>query len=303
MCDITASGIVGCDCGAGGFSGRGTGGGSGGDGPGGGFGRSGWPERHIEATLMFELRKGLSPDEKFRRMSLANRAGDVGARVLAWYLLDMYEVRDYQAFGYHNVLRFAEAKFGLRPQTTQEYLRVARALEELPLIDEALSQGQVLWSAVRDIVRVATPETEAAWLGATVGRTVREIAILVRRREKGQRPTDPARRRIHGASFQIQAKVNALLWQGWNNSRAKLEATSGGPVSEEQLLAELVGRFLGTPQANYAPQTNGAPARAPVNDSHFRVVVVHLAEVGATAALTAEGPVLLDPETAREILL
>jgi len=45
-----------------------------------------------------------------------------------------------------------------------ELLRMARALEDLPLIDGAFARGEISWSAVRELTRVAVGETEAEWL-------------------------------------------------------------------------------------------------------------------------------------------
>jgi hypothetical protein len=46
----------------------------------------------------------------------------------------------------------------------REHVRVARAIADLPLVDDALRRGQVSYSKVRALTRVATPATEA-WGG------------------------------------------------------------------------------------------------------------------------------------------
>jgi hypothetical protein len=45
--------------------------------------------------------------------------------------------------------------------TAREWLRIGRALADLPLVDSALAQGRLSYSKVRALTRVATPETEA----------------------------------------------------------------------------------------------------------------------------------------------
>jgi len=47
---------------------------------------------------------------------------------------------------------------------TSERLRVATSLEQLPKLSNSLRQGQLCWSAVRELTRVATADTEQAWL-------------------------------------------------------------------------------------------------------------------------------------------
>jgi hypothetical protein len=54
--------------------------------------------------------------------------------------------------------------FGYQPRSILEKLRVSDALEGLPAIERALSSGEISWSAVRELTRVAAPETEHEWL-------------------------------------------------------------------------------------------------------------------------------------------
>ena len=55
-------------------------------------------------------------------------------------------------------------RIGLDLCAAREKVRVARALGSLPLIDEALRRGQVSYSKVRALTRVATAENEALLL-------------------------------------------------------------------------------------------------------------------------------------------
>jgi hypothetical protein len=49
---------------------------------------------------------------------------------------------------------------GYAPRTAQQRMQVARALETLPVLTDALATGALSYSAVRELVRVATPGTE-----------------------------------------------------------------------------------------------------------------------------------------------
>src|SRR4030095_4172571 len=55
-------------------------------------------------------------------------------------------------------------RIGLDLFAAREKVRVARELGSLPLIDDALRRGQVSYSKVRALTRVATAENEAALL-------------------------------------------------------------------------------------------------------------------------------------------
>ena len=89
----------------------------------------------------------------------------------------------------------------VRPRFTQEKLRVAEALEGLPELDRALRDGELNWSAVRELTRVATLTTEQSWISAARGRTVRDVEKLVSGRKPGDRPTTPRRQRPNGTRF------------------------------------------------------------------------------------------------------
>jgi hypothetical protein len=70
---------------------------------------------------------------------------------------------------------------------------VAEALEALPILAEALRSGRACWSVLRELTRVATPETEREWLATAEGRTAREVERLVSGLAPGSRPSDPPR--------------------------------------------------------------------------------------------------------------
>ncbi|MHC4825846.1 MAG: Holliday junction branch migration DNA helicase RuvB [Planctomycetota bacterium] len=250
----------------------------------------------LETTIRLELRPGLSIDEVDRRIARANRAGDVGARAIAFYLADLAERGGQQELGFHSVVQYAETRYQMQPSTTREYLAVGRALDELPHIDEAFCAGRLFWSQVRQLVRIATPETESAWLEWAAGRTARQIVAQVRNRRKGDLPTDPVRRRIHTTKFDVRGRLNVVQWEIWNNARAKMEAETGAPISDTEMMMQAATLLLGS-------RPDGSiPHRTPVNDSHFKVVVHCRAGEGRAEVHAEDGPVELDPETSRAIL-
>ena len=73
--------------------------------------------------------------------------------------------------GYGSFVEYVERLFGHSPRSTMDKLRTAEALEALPELDHALTEGELTWSAARKLARVATAETERDWLDAAKGRT------------------------------------------------------------------------------------------------------------------------------------
>jgi hypothetical protein len=74
-------------------------------------------------------------------------------------------------------------RIGLTGGTAREKVRVARALGELPRIDAALGRGEISYSKVRAMTRVATPENEEMLLEmayASTGAQLEKICRLYR---------------------------------------------------------------------------------------------------------------------------
>jgi hypothetical protein len=71
-------------------------------------------------------------------------------------------------------------RIGLDPGAAREKVRVARALEKLPRVSEALSRGEISYSKVRALTRVATPETEERLLQTARFATASQVERIVR---------------------------------------------------------------------------------------------------------------------------
>ncbi len=87
----------------------------------------------------------------------------------------------------------------MSPGAAREHVRVAHALTALPRITEAFTRGQLSYSKVRALTRVATPETEARLL--KVGRS--GSAVHVERIVRGWRRVD------HNADVRHAARQHA----------------------------------------------------------------------------------------------
>jgi hypothetical protein len=72
-------------------------------------------------------------------------------------------------------------RLGLSMGAAREWVRVARALETLPLISDSMSSGLVSFSKVRALTRVATAENEAELLNFAVSSTAAHTETLAHR--------------------------------------------------------------------------------------------------------------------------
>jgi 5-methylcytosine-specific restriction endonuclease McrA len=98
-------------------------------------------------------------------------------------LLDL--IREFDARGGWNT-GFASCaawltwRVGLAPGAAREHVRVARALGTLPRLAEALARGELSYSKVRELTRVATPETEERLLAVGRAGTAEHVERIVR---------------------------------------------------------------------------------------------------------------------------
>ena len=106
------------------------------------------------------------------------------ARLLA--LIREFDARGGWNRGFRSCAEWLAWRVGLAPGAARERVRVARALGTLPRIADALARGQLSYSKVRALTRVATPETEARLLA--VGRA--GTAVHVERIVRGWRQLD-----------------------------------------------------------------------------------------------------------------
>ncbi len=115
--------------------------------------------------------------------------------------------------GFGSFGEYVERLFGYKPRSTQEKLRVAEALEELPNLAHALSTGSLGWSAVRELTRVAVADTEQAWLELARGKTVRQLEELVASKNPGDEPSapSPAPVRPRVLRFEVAPETFALF--------------------------------------------------------------------------------------------
>lgn len=88
-------------------------------------------------------------------------------------------------------------RIGLELGAAREHVRVARALRDLPQTGDALRRGQVSYSKVRALTRVATPDTEGTLLAMARASTASQLERICRgyrraTRDANGRPEDEA---------------------------------------------------------------------------------------------------------------
>jgi hypothetical protein len=122
---------------------------------------------------------------------------------------------------------------------------VAEALESLPLLSTTLLEGRMSWSAVRELTRVAAPETEEAWLAAAAGRTVRQIEEAVAGHRPGDRPQDAADPGLRHQVIRLELSPEALAL--FREAVTRLRRDVDARLSDEEAVMEMARQVLGGP--------------------------------------------------------
>ena len=152
------------------------------------------------------------------------------------------DLQIWRPLGMVSALDYLERVLGYAPRTAQDRLRVARALGTLPEMSAALATDALSHSAVRELTRVATPATEAAWIEAARGKNLRQIEELVADHKPGDRPDDPpdpeARTRV--VRFELSPDTFALLRQ----ARTVLDDERGTDLADDDFVAALCHAVL-----------------------------------------------------------
>jgi len=95
-------------------------------------------------------------------------------------LVREFDARGGWGNGFRSCAHWLSWRVGLDLGAARERVRVARAIEDLPLLAGALSRGELSYAKVRALTRVATPETEARLLNVGRAGTASHVERIVR---------------------------------------------------------------------------------------------------------------------------
>jgi hypothetical protein len=166
---------------------------------------------------------------------------------LARALREAYRLKIWKRFGCASLAEYLERVFGFTPRQARDRILVARRLGFLPQLERALGDGELPYTAVRELCRVVVPETETEWLEHARGKCLRELEEAVAQREPGDLPTDPPRpdaapMRI---SFEVKPETYALFRQVWK----QLESECGHSLDGDSLVSAILHAAAAPPDS------------------------------------------------------
>jgi 5-methylcytosine-specific restriction endonuclease McrA len=123
-------------------------------------------------------------------------------------LLDLireFDARGGWSNGFRSCAAWLSWRVGFSPGAAREHVRVARALGPLPRLSEALARGELSYAKVRELTRVATPETEERLLAVGRAGTADHVERIVRgwRRMDAKAEAQEATRQHTGRALHV----------------------------------------------------------------------------------------------------
>ena len=176
-------------------------------------------------------------DELHRALkSIGVKRAVLDARELA-LLREAEEIGLFRRRGHPTMAAYMVAELECSRHTANEKLRVAGELIDLPETAEAFRTGELGWTKVRELTRVATTETEGEWLEAINGSSSGEVQQMVKGFRKGDRPADRPDPAI--VEEWVGLRVPATIAGMWRQMRRALDAESKRRLTDAEIAERL----------------------------------------------------------------
>jgi len=184
-------------------------------------------------------------DRELRRIANAERRLEHDK---AHLLTQAVRLRIWSHFGRGSLSEYLEEVFGYTPKVAREHVRVAFAIEELPILGEMLESGEQSYTALRELSRVTTAETVAEWREAARGMNVRQVEELVAGHAKGDRPSDLKNPDLAIAKITLELRAGATAQL--RQARQAISAEVGSFVDDSDLIETLCAAYFAGGEAD-----------------------------------------------------
>jgi hypothetical protein len=184
-----------------------------------------------------------------RLLAAERRVGRLVCRYLADLADRIHGQRDRGLLAYVDEFQAAACFFELGAREVRERVRIGRALRELPQIESAFIAGELSYSRVREVTRVAQPDTELAWLACA-----RDLDMRTLERRVAGTEEELARRRQLDETAEYRGAADAL------------EIFDGGSAHDDETTAQSRAAADGAIDAVHAASTH-APSSTRGSDA------------------------------------
>lgn len=197
--------------------------------------------------------------------------------------------RLFRDLGCSTINQYAVRELGFSKSRADDFIRLARQLDHLPAVREAVANGELGYTKAREIVSVATPDTQGPWLAAAKG-TRKELISEVKKAKRSAK-VDPSQGELLPSTptvvapnelpvrFQMdltpeqEARRSALV--------ERLHKLGGVPADRAELMLEALAALLETKELQSTKCPRGHFSNRPP-------VQIHIHENVANGRMTVQ---------------
>ena len=199
----------------------------------------------------------------------------------------------FRDLGHSSINQYASQELGFSKSKANDFIRLARQLEKLPAVREAVASGDLGYTKAREIVSVATPETQDTWLKAAEG-TRKELVNEVKKVKRAAK-VDPGQGELLPsgptvvAPLELPVRFQVDLTPEQEARRSAvvewLHKLGGVPTDRAELMLEAIAALLETKELQGQKCPRGHLASRPPVQIH----VHENAEAGRMTVQTDAG--------------
>ena len=197
--------------------------------------------------------------------------------------------RLFRDLGCATINQYAIRELGFSKSRSDDFIRLARQLDNLPAVREAVASGKLGYTKAREIVSVATPETQVPWLEAAQG-TRKELIRKVKKAKQAAK-VDPGQGELLPSSPPVVAprelpvcfRMNLTPEQEARRSALveRLHKLGGVPNDRAELMLEALAALVESKELQGQKCPRGYyPSRPPVQ--------IHVHENAETGRMTIQ---------------
>ena len=230
--------------------------------------------------------QGRSATQVHSTLKRSLKAMDDAHQCAVLWFGDIMRRRLFRELGHSSINQYAVRELGFSKSRTDDFVRLARKLDELPAVREAVASGDLGYTKAREIVGVATPETQDTWLEAARGSRrdlVREVKKVKRaaKVDPGQGDLLPSSPPVV-APKELPVRFQVELTPEQEARRAalvvRLHSAGGVPSDRAELMLEALAALLETKEleGQKCPRghfSNRPPVQIHVHESEDKMTV------------------------------
>jgi len=240
------------------------------------------------------------PDQPAARVHASLRCSlealDQARQSAVLWFSDVMKRELYRELGYSSIYQYATDGLGFSKSRTRDFVRLAGQLGNLPNVRQAMSKGELGYTKAREIVGVATPETETKWLEAAKAPRTELVRQVKRAREAAK--VDPAQTEfvpfqptvVAPAEMPVRFQIDLTPEQEARRAALveRLHKLGGATTDRAELMLEALAALVETrekgPRGPHGSQNEGPPVHIHVHEEKGLIMAGNRAVGRADAA-------------------